>query len=738
MGSYDDEKKGGIFPTHTGPHIGTSKARGMLDNIGGSAGAIRTQQWIQPDGSTTRLKTKDGMPEFITEGGGKETLNEVAKFVTGPADSYVWRGWPTAPIAPTQVVKDKDITKTPGTLTWYPNAVLTPAEKGIGTQPVFPSAVTWMGPGFRHGRHEKYPTGGIATWHTSFVENDETGFSNYIWLSPEVFVIAPANVFSVGIRAKSTLTPEMALYVITTTGDVYATTDKWYSYVMANDIAYKVVDKKLKNKPLSMTLVSSIVLPDGFGYVQVPFINQECTKAAVLAYKLVDGYVDHGGFVPQGDELVLYEADLDTGALVEITKSTLSYTERSNSLRHTLLAADYKNNELVWLYADEFYSPGRLLGSGRGVVGTISSTFSETVVDSYTYVFLGTTVTEECIQGESYFTYPPHIEEIPQDVFESKVFHSKLGLLWEQSRGDYGARSFHTISPTGHSINYRLRRSGDGGATWNNTIMPGTDAWALDWMYAWNSQNDLSWSTTYDWFMVKTPETVDPSNPVSSFGAAITVLDADLRQDSWVLCFRCFSEKTIPAGLSGTAHTDYSEGVTDATNSGAQTATFKYVFESEIKAVVAGVEYNFPSYKEEFSSPKTLHYDPYALMTIAGWPSGQKIPLPSVPDRTPVWSGDLDYGIFTSFYTTGGIDLNPMLCHLAVSNPVGRTIDGADKATAYFDFRRESVFSLPVVTKEFARLSDTGSTSAPYSGVEYSLQRPVFFPNHVVSVTKDS
>ena len=79
-----------------------------------------------------------------------------------------------------------------------------------------------------------------------------------------------------------------------------------------------------------------------------------------------------------------------------------------------------------------------------------------------------------------------------------------------------------------------------------------------------------------------------------------------------------------------------------------------------------------------------------------------------------------------------------MLCHLAVSNPVGLTIDRVEKATAYFDFRRESVFSLPVVTKEFARLSDTGSTSAPYSGVEYSLQRPVFFPNHVVSVTKDS
>ena len=519
MGRYDDEK-GGLFPTRTGSAIGASKERGMLDNIGGS-GSFRTQLWNQPDGSTTRLKTKDGMPEFITEGG-KETLIEAAKFVTGHTDSYVWRGWPTAPIAPTQVVKDKDITKTPGTLTWYPNAVLTPAEKGIGTQPVFPSVVTWMGPGFRHGRHEKYPTGGIATWHTSFVENDETGFSNYIWLSPEVFVIAPANVFSVGVRAKSTLTPEMTMYVITTTGDVYVTTDKWYSYVVANGISYKVVDKKLKNKPLNMTLVSSIVLPDGFDYVQVPFINQECTKAAVLAYKLVDGYMNYGGFVPQGDELVLYEADLDTGALVEITKSTLSYTEYSNELRHTLLAADYKNNELVWLYADEFYSPGRIVGYGNaGTVGTTSSTLSETTVDSYTYVSGGVTVIEECLEGDTSITYKQFTQEIPQDVFESKVFHSKLGLLWEQSRGDYGTRSIFTHALTGHSIDYRLRVSVDGGVSWSNQSMPGTDAWAASYMTAWSAYEDVAWSATYDWFSVATPEYVDPSNPVSSFGFLI-------------------------------------------------------------------------------------------------------------------------------------------------------------------------------------------------------------------------
>lgn len=732
MGRYDDDKKGGLFPTRTGPAIGASKERGMLDNIGGSD-SFRTQLWNQPDGSTTRLKTKNGMPEFITEPGGKEALTEVAKFVTGHTDSYVWRGWPTAPIAPTQVVKDKDITKTPGTLTWYPNAVLSAAEKSIGTQPVFPSAVTWRGPGFRHGRHEKYPTGGIATWHTSFVENDETGFSNYIWLSPEVFVIAPANVFSVGIRAKSTLTPEMTMYVITTTGDVYATTDKWYSYVVANGISYKVVDKKLKNKPLSMTLVSSIVLPDGFDYVQVPFINQECTKAAVLAYKLVDGYMNSGGFVPQGDELVLYEADLDTGALVEITKSTLSYTEYSNELRHTLLAADYKNNELVWLYADEFYSLGNWPG---GTVGAVSSIPTETTVDSYTYVSGGVTVIEECRETETYITYKQFVQEIPQDVFESKVFHSKLGLLWEQSRGDYDSRSVFTHALTGHSIAYGLRRSVDGGGTWENISMPGTDAWAASYMTAWSAQEDVAWSSTFNWFAIVSPYYVDPSNPLTSFGAAITVLDADLRQDSWVFCFRCFSRQNVTTSLSGTAHTDYSDGYSNATNSGAQTATFKYVFESEIKAVIVGVEYKFPSYKAEFSAPKTITYDIYAI--LPGYQLySPLVAFPPIPDRTPTSSFDFDYSIFTSFYKTDGTDLNPMVCHLAVSNPIGRTIDGKDKVTAYFDFRRESVFSIPAVTKEFARLSNTGSTSAPYSGVEYSLQRPVFFPNHIVSVTKE-
>ena len=164
MGSYDDEKKGGIFPTHTGPHIGTSKARGMLDNIGGSAGAIRTQQWIQPDGSTTRLKTKDGMPEFITEKRNSAMAVCSDKFFGIPTSSdhelgytpngyvgpvCVWKLWPKftrAPDSPEELVPIAPLTTTvgldttdnmPGCVTWFSELA-----KADGK----PIVVSWAGP----------------------------------------------------------------------------------------------------------------------------------------------------------------------------------------------------------------------------------------------------------------------------------------------------------------------------------------------------------------------------------------------------------------------------------------------------------------------------------------------------------------------------------------------------------------------------------------------------------------
>lgn len=55
-----------IIRTRTGPCQGDSTERQMLDAIN-NTGSFRTRMMLHPDGSQTRMKTKGGMPEFITD-----------------------------------------------------------------------------------------------------------------------------------------------------------------------------------------------------------------------------------------------------------------------------------------------------------------------------------------------------------------------------------------------------------------------------------------------------------------------------------------------------------------------------------------------------------------------------------------------------------------------------------------------------------------------------------------------
>lgn len=83
--AYDDKLFGNLLPTRNGTALGAGGERQMLDAIDGAQG-FRTRLQNNPDGSVTRLKTRNGMPEFVTTpvgyggNGGSEEVRIVCNF----------------------------------------------------------------------------------------------------------------------------------------------------------------------------------------------------------------------------------------------------------------------------------------------------------------------------------------------------------------------------------------------------------------------------------------------------------------------------------------------------------------------------------------------------------------------------------------------------------------------------------------------------------------------------------
>ena len=81
-----------IMRTRTGPCQGDSTERQMLDAIN-DTGSFRTRAMIHPDGSQTRMKTKGGMPEFITDEVHTTTEEtELTVYMESGQLEYTWPG----------------------------------------------------------------------------------------------------------------------------------------------------------------------------------------------------------------------------------------------------------------------------------------------------------------------------------------------------------------------------------------------------------------------------------------------------------------------------------------------------------------------------------------------------------------------------------------------------------------------------------------------------------------------
>ncbi|HMW85424.1 MAG TPA: hypothetical protein PKD65_05335 [Nitrospira sp.] len=90
----DDDLFKSLFPTRTGTPVGHSDERKMIEAVGGPD-TIRTRIQTNLDGSTTRLKTRAGHPDFTTEGGDEVTYGN---WYHGSWDTSA--GWKTREGAP--------------------------------------------------------------------------------------------------------------------------------------------------------------------------------------------------------------------------------------------------------------------------------------------------------------------------------------------------------------------------------------------------------------------------------------------------------------------------------------------------------------------------------------------------------------------------------------------------------------------------------------------------------------
>lgn len=75
MSLYDDANEGCFLPTREGVATGRSAERVLLETVGGSQG-FRTKITDNADGSTTMLRTRNGMPEFTTVSPTKQMVGD--------------------------------------------------------------------------------------------------------------------------------------------------------------------------------------------------------------------------------------------------------------------------------------------------------------------------------------------------------------------------------------------------------------------------------------------------------------------------------------------------------------------------------------------------------------------------------------------------------------------------------------------------------------------------------------
>lgn len=395
-----------FFPTRFGSPQGHATERKMLDAVGGFGG-IRTKIRTNPDGSTTILKTRGGMPVFTTTPAPVHLVKTpivlaltsafygIPTSVSNPA-GYV----PTTPYIPDgQFATWDNYHETPGT---QPNPF-------GGSNPVFEQrestfyargSTTWYGDvmcggervvvgwhhgDVRYGHFTRHPLGNVYypedlqyyEWNSFPANNYLLQYGSVSARARFIFIgqylrVDIGTQYSIDSAALKQTANGYSMFFVDGLS-LYESTG-WEVCFGTKSDGSKFIKKSLASEDIaaiksSITLIGSFSVPAPYSngaFRQAPFFNHDATKAITVAD------VDY-------QYSAVIEYDIPTLSAAQKARSywytikpqgtsgnygyTVNYESQGGERRIQMLAADYDANtgEPVWLFVDRSYRTGGLL-----------------------------------------------------------------------------------------------------------------------------------------------------------------------------------------------------------------------------------------------------------------------------------------------------------------------------------------------------------------------------------------
>ena len=721
-----------FFPTRFGSPQGHATERKMLDAVGGFDG-IRAKIRTNPDGSTTILKTRGGMPVFTTipapsnqpiytprEGVSvffctpSSTMYQSGYTPSGaPGPVSRWFDWHTSVTQPNPHGGQTPVLSafaayeagvggaaesSPGSITWYGNVKL--ADN-------VPVVLSWHGGGIRSGRYDRVTWSGsgamgltrdmIYNWNylpsctqgfhlKSDIPSDSTPpsmtVSPWLWIGGVAKVKltsggSPLSIFSAAVRASG------AGYELVVISDNHVYTGGIDLIVQTSKGA--TINRALDGATLEMSMGSEIPAAIHNSLMQWPYMNASATKAVYLTDTYTNAY---------GPRNTIYEVSLTTGVATAVSTAENSVEQVTPAMGVVLPFTDGYYN-----YSAYPYSVDELSIKTQGATETeYMQVYTRTIIaadyDGDTLIYL-TSLNHRSLGRIETFC----------DFYKEGHFVSTGGS------GSYSMTSWQKSYPAQETV--ALIHSRDGQVFFDNAAGSGYSI----------STVSVSGSVSghrYDW---RATEIQTSDADLTSGYASLRLYNADLRKGAYLLSILSeFNHRKASGGATGVLNV---AATTVDVSAESYTGTDTYRKILRVYCSIGGVvvyDNTVSVAPDETTTVANNPSVPYTKGEHPGFTTGRS-EATAESKTTYAVETPFAYTFWDSPGTEG--EQCPKIAHLAISN---------DGSAAYFGFTGHSGLAGSFPRKEAFILGSSvmdipANTHAP--GSDDTLASPVFFPKVV-------